>query len=150
MNGMPRPGPPPAPGDRRIRRGRHGRGRRGLLAWPPVPAMTTRREQFDEIVRDVAEDLDRILEPRGLVVEYATMDVPTDLGHEWAPEVPLARTIAPTKSTPARIIAFRRPIEGRAGGQGAMSALVRAALTAEISALFAIPPEQLDAPDDDL
>jgi predicted Zn-dependent protease with MMP-like domain len=133
----------------RAGRDRHGRGLRGPLAWPAVPAMRTRRDRFDDIVRDVAEDLDRHLEPRGLVVEYAAMDIPTDLGPQWSPEVPLARTVAATKTTPARIIAFRRPIETRAAGQTSLVALVRSVLTAEVSSLFAIPPEELDDGFDD-
>ena len=132
-----------------MRRDRHGRGPRGPLAWPPVPSMRTRQARFDEIVADVAEDLDRILERRGLVVEYAAMDIPTDLGPDWAPEVPLARTVAATRVAPARIIAFRRPIEGRAVGDAATIGLVRSALAAEVSALFAIPPQELDVVEDD-
>ncbi len=111
--------------------------------------MRTRQARFDEIVADVAEDLDRILERRGLVVEYAAMDIPTDLGPDWAPEVPLARTVAATRVAPARIIAFRRPIEGRAVGDAATIGLVRSALAAEVSALFAIPPQELDVVEDD-
>lgn len=106
--------------------------------------MSTRQEAFDDVVRDVAEGLDRVLEQRGLVVEYATMDIPTDLGPGWAPEVPLARTVPATRSTPPRMIAFRRPIEARAVGRSAVSALVRSVLAAELSALFAIPLEELE------
>ena len=147
---MSAPGRSRPTGVRRSVRNRHGRGPRGPLAWPAVPAMRSRRDRFDDIVRDVAEDLDRRLEARGLVVEYAAMDIPTDFGPAWSPEVPLARTVAATKSTPARIIAFRRPIETRAKGQALVS-LVRAVLAAEVSALFAIPPEELDDfGDDDL
>lgn len=106
--------------------------------------MRNRRDRFDDIVRDVAEELDRKLEARGLVVEYAAMDIPTDLGEKWLPEVPLARTVAATKTTPARIIAFRRPIETRASGPASLVELVRAVLASEVSALFAIPLEELD------
>lgn len=149
MTGMPRPGSSHTSRERRVTRDRHGRGPRGPLAWPPVPSMGTRQERFDDIVRDVAEDLDRILEQRGLVVEYATLDIPVDLGPDWAPEVPLARTVPATKSGPARIIAFRHPIEARAAGRSAVASLVRWALAGELSALFAIPPEELeDAADD--
>lgn len=114
------------------------------MAWPRVPAMNTRRERFDEIVRDVADELDRRLESRGLVVEYAAMDIPTDLGPGWHPEVPLARTVPATRSTPARIIVFRRPIETRATTSAMMTALVRDTLIDEVSALFGIPVEELD------
>ena len=106
--------------------------------------MRTRTDRFDDIVRDVAEDLDRKLEERGLVVEYAAMDIPADLGPAWSPEVPLAMTVAATKTTPPRIVAFRRPIETRARGQASLVTLVRSVLAAEVSALFAIPPEELD------
>lgn len=109
--------------------------------------MKTRRDHFDDIVRDVAEELDERLEPRGLVVEYAAMDIPMDLGPDWSPEVPLARTVPATRSTPARVIAFRRPMEARAGTHGTLTQLVRAALSAEISSLFAIPIDELAGPE---
>lgn len=109
--------------------------------------MMTRRDRFDDIVRDVAEELDQYLEPRGLVVEYAAMDLPVDLGPAWSPEVPLARTVPATKSRPARVIAFRRPMESRASNRGTLTHLVRAALSSEISALFAIPIDELAGPE---
>lgn len=111
--------------------------------------MTTRRETFDDLVRDVADDLDRALEAHGLVVEFAVMDLPTDLGQQWAPEVPLARSITATRSTPARVIVFRRPIAARATGRNALQSLVRSVLVSEIADLFAIPPEELDPLDGD-
>lgn len=148
MTGMP-PSVSPARTRTGARRDRHGRGPRGPLAWPRVPAMSTRREEFDDIVLDVAEELDRVLEPRGLVVEYATMDIPTDLGHAWSPEVPLARTIGATRSSPARIIVFRRPVEARAAGRASLVAMVRSVLTAQLSELFAIPLHELGSETDD-
>lgn len=109
--------------------------------------MVTRRDRFDEIVRDVAEEVDRLLEPRGLVVEYATMDHPSDLGPAWSPEVPLARTVAATRTRPPRIIVFRRPIESRATGPDVLVPLVRAAICTEVGTVFGIPPEELLGPD---
>ena len=42
----------------RPRRDRHGRGLRGPLAWPPVPAMATRAPRFDELVLAVASRME--------------------------------------------------------------------------------------------
>lgn len=109
--------------------------------------MVTRRDRFDEIVRDVAEEVDLILEPRGLVVEYATMDHPIDLGPAWAPEVPLARTVAATRTSPPRIIVFRRPIESRVCALDPLDSLIRSAICAEVGTLFALPPDELLGPD---
>lgn len=111
--------------------------------------MATRRDSFDDLVRDVADDLDRVLEEHGLVVEFAVMDFPTDLGREWAPEVPLARSVPATRSTPARVIVFRRPVTARATGRSATQSLLRSVLISEVSDLFAIPPEELDLSADD-
>lgn len=111
--------------------------------------MVTRRDRFDEIVRDVAEEVDRLLEPRGLVVEYATMDHPSDLGPAWSPEVPLARTVAATRTSPPRIIVFRRPIESRVSSWELLAALVRSTICTELGTLFAIPAEELLEPDVD-
>lgn len=106
--------------------------------------MRTRKERFDDIVGDVAEDLDRTLDAHSLVVEFAVLDLPTDLGRDWAPQVPLARSIPATRNTPARVIVFRRPIEGRATGRSAIADLVRSVLVAEVADLFAVPREELD------
>lgn len=118
------------------------------MAWPAVPAMVSRRDAFDTVVTEVAEELDRYLERRGLVVEYAAMDTPTDLGPDWAPEVPLARTTPATKTAPARIIAFRRPIEARSSGPSTLPDVVRAVLVDELSMLFAIPIEEFGEADE--
>src|SRR4029079_18702896 len=74
------------------RRDRRGRGVRGPLAWPAVPAMVTRRQQFDDLVLDSAARLEPRLGPRFEQVEFAVEDVPTTDPAPWERDgVPLGR-----------------------------------------------------------
>src|SRR5665647_2246217 len=87
----------------RPRRGRHGRGLRGPMAWPPVPAMATRAEQFDELVLDAAARIEqRLGRPLG-DAEFAVEDVPPSDPAPWeSSDVPLGRLFAAQGKMPAR------------------------------------------------
>src|ERR1035437_5226048 len=60
----------------RPRRDRHGRGQRGPMAWPPVPAMATRAERFDQLVLDAAGRMEHHAGPAMGDLEFAVEDVP--------------------------------------------------------------------------
>src|SRR3712207_8198549 len=66
--------PPRHPG--RPRRDRHGRGLRGRLVPAEVPLARSRAEQFDDLVLDAVEDLERRWERELAGVEFAVEDVP--------------------------------------------------------------------------
>ena len=127
----------------RIRRDRHGRGLRGVLAPPDVPLSVGRAERFDEVVRDVLESVPATISPRIAQVEFAIEDVPLleDWPHEW---VPPARTFAQTGALPTRVVIYRRPIETRARSRVELRFLVADVVTEQIAELLAIPPEQVD------
>src|SRR3954463_14637288 len=59
----------------RARRDRHGRGLRGRLVPPTVPLARSRAEQFDDLVLDAVEDLERRWERELAGVEFAVEDV---------------------------------------------------------------------------
>src|SRR3712207_57962 len=58
------------------RRDRHGRGLRGRLVPAEVPLSRSRAEQFDDLVLDAVEDLERRWEKELAGVEFAVEDVP--------------------------------------------------------------------------
>src|SRR3712207_9516262 len=66
--------PPRHPG--RPRRDRHGRGLRGRLVPDGVPLARSRAEQFDDLVLDAVEALERRWEKELAGVEFAVADVP--------------------------------------------------------------------------
>ena len=58
------------------RRDRHGRGLRGRLVPAGVPLARSRAEQFDDLVLDAVEDIERRWERELAGVEFAVEDVP--------------------------------------------------------------------------
>src|SRR3712207_5303026 len=121
------------------RRDRHGRGLRGRLVPAEVPLARSRAEQFDDLVLDAVEDIERRWERELAGVEFAVEDVPW-VDHTNPDEVvldadvlddgsvPLARVLPAHRENgrdvPARIVVYRRPLEiraheiGRASGRG--------------------------------
>src|SRR6195952_5859178 len=114
------------PARRRSRRDRHGRGLRGRLPPAELPLARSRAEQFDDLVLDAVEDLERRWERELAGVEFAVEDVPW-VDHSSPDEVvldadvledgsvPLARVLPAHreggKEHPARIVVYRRPLE---------------------------------------
>src|SRR5664280_1375816 len=79
----------------RPRRDRHGRGQRGPMAWPPVPAMATRAERFDELVLDAAGRMEHHAGSAMGDLEFAVEDVPPSDPAPWeSSDVPLGRLFA--------------------------------------------------------
>ena len=72
-----------APGRRpSSRRDRHGRGLRGPLLPPHLPAWRTRAERFDELVVDAAQDLARRW-PSVDQIQFAVEEVPPSDPAPW-------------------------------------------------------------------
>lgn len=125
------------------RRDRRGRGLRGPLAPAGVPLAATRAERFDDLVLDVVEHLERRAPDRIRDVEFAVEDVPTleEWDREW---VPLARSYPATAAGPARLVVYRRPVEGRADGLRELEELVHDVVVEELAELLGVEPEELD------
>ncbi|WP_420039239.1 metallopeptidase family protein [Gordonia sp. MP11Mi] len=123
-----------APAPRRTR-DKHGRGLRGPLLAPGIPARRTRSDAFDRAAVDAFAELDARWHDRLTGLDVAVDDIPGTLPRgadpsEWEtvtwPEevtadgpVPLARLIpaavdAQGRPTRAQIVLFRRPLELRA------------------------------------
>ncbi|MCA0290090.1 MAG: metallopeptidase family protein [Actinobacteria bacterium] len=134
--------PVPAPA-----RDRHGRGPRGPLAWPPVPAMGPRRQRFDDLVIEVAGGFDAVLGERYADTEFAVEDVPPSDPAPWEERrVLLGRLFPASGRLPARIVLYRRPIEARTSDGSERAELVREVLAEHIAALLGVAPEDLLPP----
>ena len=135
------------------RRDRHGRGLRGPLAWPPVPAMATRAEQFDELVLDAASRMEQRAGTALGDVEFAVEDVPPSDPAPWeASDVPLGRLFAAQGKMPARIVVYRRPVETRITDARELATLVNDVVVEQVASLLGVDPRDLDAgydPDDE-
>lgn len=130
----------------RPRRDRHGRGLRGPMAWPPVPAMATRAEEFDELVLDAATRIEqRLGKPLG-DAEFAVEDVPPSDPAPWeSSDVPLGRLFAAQGRMPARIVVYRRPVETRATDPRELAALINDVVVEQAASLLGVDPRELDA-----
>ncbi|MHB8187198.1 MAG: metallopeptidase family protein [Dermatophilaceae bacterium] len=130
----------------RPRRDRHGRGLRGPMAWPPVPAMATRTEEFDELVLDAATRIEqRLGKPLG-DAEFAVEDVPPSDPAPWeSSDVPLGRLFAAQGKMPARIVVYRRPVETRATDARELAALINDVVVEQVASLLGVDPRELDA-----
>lgn len=124
------------------RRDRRGRGVRGPLAWPPVPVMVSRAEEFDDLVMDAAERLEphwSLIHPR---LEFAVDDIPNP--GAGTDDIPLGRVFAAERDRPARVVIYRRPVESRAVGRREVAALVTDVVTEQVAALLGRAPEDID------
>jgi len=136
----------PASTPLRPRRDRHGRGLRGPMAWPPVPAMATRAEQFDELVLDAAARLEQQAGKTLGEVEFAVEDVPPSDPAPWeSSDVPLGRLFAAQGKMHARIVVYRRPVETRATDARELAALVNDVVVEQVASMLGVDPRDLDA-----
>ena len=109
------------------RRDRHGRGLRGPLLPPNLPAWRTRAERFDELVVDAAQDLARRWPPVDQI-QFAVEEVPPSDPAPWERSVVLGRgfTAEPRAGLPARVVIYRRPVASRATDEADLADLVKA------------------------
>lgn len=116
------------------------------MAWPPVPAMSTRAEQFDELVLDAAGRMERRAGAALGNVEFAVEDVPPSDPAPWeSSDVPLGRLFAAQSKMPARIVLYRRPVETRTTDARELAALINDVVVEQVAALLGVDPRDLDA-----
>ncbi|MEO7071333.1 MAG: metallopeptidase family protein [Nostocoides sp.] len=129
------------------RRDRHGRGLRGPMAWPRVPAMATRRETFDDLVLDSADRLEAVLSGRRAEVEFAVEDIPPSDPAPWEEQVaPLGRVFPSDGRLPNRIVVYRRVVEAQARDDVDLAVLVNEVIIEQVAALLGVEPDDLDPP----
>ncbi|TQS46459.1 metallopeptidase family protein [Cryptosporangium phraense] len=138
------------------RRDRRGRGMRGRLVPATVPLSRSRAQIFDDLVLDAVEHL----EPRWATqlrdVEFAVEDVPPELPSYDSDvledgNVPLARLLPGRdggrgRSTPPRIVVYRRPLEARAYDRDDLADLVHDVVVEQVANLLGLDPDDVDPP----
>lgn len=127
------------------RRDRRGRGLRGSLLPPSVPAARSRAERFDELVLDAVERLATGWRPKVDPIEFAVEDVPPADPSPWeAGEIPLGRYFPPERGLPPRVVVYRRPVETRAADEVELAELVRQVVVEQVAHALGVDPERLD------
>ena len=124
-----------------------------------VPLARSRAEQFDDLVLDAVEDLERRWERELAGVEFAVEDVPW-VEHTRPDEVvldsdvlddggvPLARVVPARREQgqeiPPRVVVYRRPLELRANDRDDLADLVRDVVVDQVATLLGRDPEEID------
>lgn len=136
---------PPAPRQGPRRRDRRGRGRRWDLIPPHLPGYRTRRDRFDDLVTDAGAMLAERFPRRLAHMQVLVEEVPPADPAPWEEAtVMLGRVIPPSRSNPARVIVYRRPLQTRCADEAELEMLVRQVLSEQIGSLLNIPPEDVD------
>ena len=135
--------PAPAPASAH-RRDRHGRGLRGPLVPPHLPAWRTRAERFDELVA-AADDLARHC-PQVGSIQFAVEEVPPSDPAPWEHGVVLGRGFAaqPRAGLPSRIVVYRRPVASRAREDAELAGLVRRVVVEQVALVLGRGPDEID------
>ena len=140
--------PPPRGG---LRRDRRGRGPRGPLAWPAVPAMVTRAERFDDVVLEAMGRLEALWDKPLPTIQLAVEEVPPSDPAPWEHrQVPLGRMFPATATAPYQVVVYRRPLTTRCRDEAEVVALVLSVLTEQVAGVLGVTPEQLDPGYDDV
>nr|NLD39672.1 metallopeptidase family protein [Actinomycetales bacterium] len=128
------------------RRDRHGRGLRGPLIPPNLPAARTRAQQFDRMVARAAARL--LAHNPGLKgTEFGVEEIPPSDPSPWEYRtVALGRAFPADRGTgvAARIVIYRRPVISRAEGPDELPLLVGLVLAEEAAALLGVNPQDVD------
>ena len=126
--------PAPAPASAH-RRDRHGRGLRGPLVPPHLPAWRTRAERFDELVVAAAGS-----------IQFAVEEVPPSDPAPWEHGVVLGRGFAaqPRAGLPSRIVVYRRPVASRVREDAELAGLVRRVVVEQVALVLGRGPDEID------
>ncbi|MFD1716988.1 metallopeptidase family protein [Georgenia deserti] len=129
------------------RRDRHGRGLRGPLLPPTLPAWRTRTDRFDDLVLRCVRRLERRF-PRELAgVEFAVEEVPPSDPAPWEHRAVALGRYFPGDAAAGlshRIVVYRRPVVARAVDADETELLVRAVLVEQIAGMLGRAPEDID------
>ena len=126
------------------RRDRRGRGPRGPLLPPGLPAARTRADRFDDLVLATVERLEARWGDQLDGTEFAVEDVPPSDPAPWEESVPLGRCFPAESGQPARVVVYRRPVEARALDEDDLADLVRDVVVEQVAQLLARTPEEID------
>lgn len=114
-----------------------------------MPLSLTRSQQFDELVGNAVDRLERSWAQELNAIDVTVEDVPDPGRHpEPAPSTPLGRSEEADGDRPARIVVYRRAIEARARGERARELLVHEVVVEALAELLGLDPATVD-PDSD-
>ncbi|GAA3619771.1 metallopeptidase family protein [Marihabitans asiaticum] len=125
-------------------RDRHGRGRRGPVAWPALPLMLTRSEQFDGHVVDALRRYRPTLGRLWDHVEVAVEEVPPGDPAPWEDGPAVARLFPAEGGLPHRIVVYRRPVESLAARQDDLVAVLDLLMAQHVAAILGVDVEDID------
>ncbi|MFM9376732.1 metallopeptidase family protein [Gordonia sp. VNK21] len=144
---------------RRVR-DRRGRGLRGPLFPPGIPARRTPSDVFDRTAVDAFAAIDALWHDQLTDLDLSVDEVPRILPHDlesiqWPEEVtadgpvPLARLIdagidAAGRPTRAQIILFRRPLELRAHDAEELPEILREVLIQQVAVYLGLDEETVE------
>jgi hypothetical protein len=126
---------------------------RGPLGPSSVPLVRSRSAQFDELVLDAVDRLQPRWAERLAQVEFGVEDVPADLTTGAVPlgaAIPAVPARSVTGSRPpqepsvARVVLYRRPIEGRAPTRALLRLLVNDVVVEQVATLWGVDPGEVD------
>ncbi|MEU2035819.1 metallopeptidase family protein [Nocardia amamiensis] len=139
---------------------RRGRGVRGPMLPPTVPAWRTRGQKFDRLVLEAFAPLDSRWHDRLTKLDIAVDDVPKIRplhpdSVSWPDEVvadgpvPLSRLIPAGvdrhgAATRARVVLFRKPLELRASDPDDLVDLLREVLVQQVATYLGVDPDVID------
>ncbi len=142
---------------------RRGRGVRGPVLPPTVPAWRTRGQKFDRLVLEAFAPLDTRWHDRLTKLDIAVDDVPKIRplhpdSVTWPDEVvadgsvPLSRLIPAGvdrhgAATRARVVLFRKPLELRASDPDDLVDLLREVLVQQVATYLGVEPDVIDPED---
>lgn len=107
--------------------------------------MTSRRTQFDDLVLDSADRVERILREHRLEVEFAVEEIPPGDPAPWEePLPPLGRVFPADGRLPARVVLYRRVVESEARDRADLAQLVHDVVLEQLSTLLGVDPEDLE------
>ncbi|MFJ5955539.1 metallopeptidase family protein [Paenarthrobacter sp. NPDC092416] len=135
-----------ARGFRRRRRNRHGRGLRGELMLPTLPAFRTRSERFDDLVLDSAERLQDMWGKQLDGVLFAVDEIPPNLEQLVASgtSAPMGSYTPGGKGEAPMITVYRRVVEQACGTREELQDLVHDVVVEYTAEMLGVPPETLD------
>ncbi|PRY01495.1 metallopeptidase family protein [Allonocardiopsis opalescens] len=118
---------------------------RGPLVPADVPLARTRAQIFDDLVLEAVDRLERRWSRELAGVEFAVEEVPRiDSWTVPGDPLPLSRLDPARPGRSARIVVYRRPLEGRAGDPEELGALVHDMVVQEVANLLGLEPEAVD------
>lgn len=110
-----------------------------------VPAYLTRSDRFDGYVVAAVERIEARWEKELRGTEFAVEEVPPSDPNPWEPMgVRLGRCHPAELGQPARIVVFRRPVEGRSHDRADLAELVREVIVEQVAELLGRRPEEID------